>query len=72
MLLLSLLPVGLFIFWIRVKGFYHGISEKFAVRWIFPEVALSFKGFVSACISPVLSVTYCGYRSEIKLMLQLS
>jgi hypothetical protein len=68
-LLLSLLPVSLFIFWRRVTWFYRGASEIFAVRWIFPEVAPSFMGFISACISPVLSVLYCDILSENKLTL---
>jgi hypothetical protein len=70
-LLLSLLTVGLFIFWSRVKWFYRGTSEIFAVRWIFPEVAPPFTGFVSACISPVLSVMYCDNRSENNLTLHI-
>jgi len=68
-LLLSLLIVGLFISWRRVRWFYRGISEIFAVRWIFSEVAPSFTDFISACMSPVLSVICCDNRSENKLTL---
>ena len=70
-LLLSLLPVGLFIFWIRVKWFYRGTSEIFAVGWIFADVASSFTNFISVCISPVVSVMYCDNRSESKLTLHI-